>query len=376
MKKIAFITTARSEYNASRWVIKAIHDDPELELKILAGGTHYSPIHGYSCEEIYKNYDYNTVIQCVHAEIDWNISFDNITQLSETINWFFEINKPDLCIINGDRIELMPIVVLASIHGIPIAHIGGGDITDGSIDNETRYAISRYAHLHFVSDDTAAKNLIKSGEESWRVCVTGQCGLENIIRTEKLSLEETSKAIGLDLSTPTAVCIYYPSRELNISIREQIDCILDALHNAEQQTVFIYPCSEIGSNIIIQNIDEYCKTHDNCKVFANLENQLFQSLLWYSCFMIGNSSSGVIEVPFLNKWTINIGNRQQGRYMQYNVLNCDYNKEQIIDTIEWCTDNFRDSLYSNDIEFPSKRIIQAIKENIDKPELLHKRILL
>lgn len=373
MKKIAFITTARSEYNASRWVIKAINDDPELELHLLVGGTHLYP--EFTSEEIKKDgYDFSTI--GTYVAHDYKLLIHCLEKMMGKMGYELRHNNYDLLIINGDRIELMPIVLAASIHGIPIAHIGGGDITEGSLDNETRYAISRYAHLHFVSDKQSADNLFKTGEENWRIHVVGQCGLENIIRTDKLSLEDTSKAIGLDLSVTTAVCIYYPSRELNISVQEQISCILDSLHDTDTQTVFIYPCSEIGSDIIRTEIDEYCKNHDNCKAFSNIENQLFQSLLWNCSFMIGNSSAGMIESPFINKYSINVGNRQNGRYVNDTVFMCDYAEYQITDAINYCIDNPLKSLNIEYMELPSQKIINAIKESIDNPQLLHKKILL
>lgn len=364
MKKIAFITTARSEYNASKWVIKAIDDDSELELLLFVGGIYWGWNDNYKIIPI-GNFDAN----------DKNFACLSLSIILKNMSIELEKYKPDLLIVNGDRIELMPIILTASIHGIPIAHIGGGDITDGSLDNETRYAISRYAHLHFVSDHRAAANLINSGEEPWRVCVAGQCGLENIIRTEKLSLEATSEAVGLDLSLSTAVCIYYPSREINVSVEEQIGCILNALDDKNMQTVFIYPCAEIGGDIIRSAIDEYCKIHNNCKAYPNFGNKLFQSLLWYSAFMIGNSSAGVIEAPFINKRSINVGSRQRGRNIPNMVFECYYSSKFIKECIEYCL-NVPIKPNITDIEFPSIKIVQAIKENISKYELLHKKILL
>lgn len=364
MKKIAWVTTQRSELNASRYVIKAIADDPEFELSLIAGWVPKGEI------DIPTYY-----IRCYDAKNPQTACFSLSHVLQDVSGALMEI-KPDMLILNGDRVELVPIVLAATVHSIPIAHIDGGQISQGSIDNLTRYAISRYAHLHLVGDEQSAKNLIQTGEESWRIHVVGQCGLENVIRTPKLSLEETSEAIGLDLSIPTALCIYYPSIEPGISVEEQIDCILEALNETKQQTVFVYPCEELGSDVIRSTIDDYCRAHNNCKAFVNLENTLFQSVLWYCRFMIGNSSAGMIEAPFLNKWTINVGSRQKGRFSANTVAECcDYNVRIIKNEIEFYNTHLPKH-YTTQIEFPSQKIVQIIKENINNPNLLYKKILL
>jgi len=372
MKKIAWVTTARSEYGASRWVIKAIQDDPDLELELWVGGTH---LDSNSYDEIIND-GYKVNVVGFYGAHDTGYSCYSLAASIKACSAEMIKNKPDMMIINGDRIELMAYVLAATIHGIPIAHIGGGEITDGSIDNETRYAISRYAHLHLVSDDQAAANLIRSGEEPFRVRVVGQCGLENMVRTEKLSLEETSQRIGLDLSLPTALCIYYPSREVNISIQGQIDCIIDTLNDIDMQTVFIYPCAEIGEGIVRDTIDEHCRTHDNCRAFTNLDNQLFQSLMQHSLFMIGNSSCGVIEYPFTGHKTINIGSRQGGRHCYPSVVDTEYSVDDIICSINHVMGPSTGGIMLPENYYPSQKIIQVIKANIGKSELLHKKILL
>lgn len=356
MKKIAWVTTQRSEFNASRYVIKAIDDDPELELIMLEAGLNFLEYDAHS-----KDSAIRTLSQ---------IMFDMAYQL--------EYHKPDALIINGDRLELMPVVLAATLHGIPIAHIDGGQISQGSIDNLTRYAISRYAHLHLVGDEQAAKNLIQTGEESWRIHNVGQCGLENVARTPKLSLKETSKAIGLDLSIPTALCIYYPSIEPGISVAKQIYCILDALDETKQQTVFIYPCEEIGSDIIRGAIDYHCLSgdRDNCKSFANLENQLFQSLMHHSAFMIGNSSCGFLEYPFTGHRTINVGNRQGGRKQYPSIINSGYDVDKLVQHIKEALGPSNGGMVLPENFSPSQKIVQIIKNNIDNPNLLYKKILL
>lgn len=371
MKKIAFITTARSEFNASRWVIKAINDDPDFELQLLVGGTHWGKDNTY--KEIEKDHPAFWIGGYYNCDSPENACIS----MGETIanSDFFKYEKPDLVIINGDRLELMSFIIPAILYKIPICHIGGGEITEGSSDNENRYAISRFAHLHLVSCQESANNLIQSGEELDRVFVVGQCGLENIMKTKKLSLRETSRQIGLDLSQPTALCIYYPAREKDINVENQILKILFALDESKIQTVFVYPCAEIGSDIIRNFIDVYCKTHDNCKVLPHLENQLFQSILQHCSFMIGNSSAGVIEAPFLNKWSINVGNRQSGRIKNDLVFNVSYHPLELKHRIKWCTENSK-PLKQNQIEYPSKKIVQIIKEYINRPDLLYKKILL
>lgn len=367
MKKIAYVSTARSELNASRYVIKAIDEDPEFDFYLIAGGKDWITLEvDYPVYPI-GNYDAaNPKKSC--------FSLSDI--LRETSEVLMDI-KPDLLIIHGDRVELMQIVLAATIHSIKIAHIDGGQLSQGSIDNLTRYAISRFAHLHFVGDDQAVKNLIKTGEDPSRIFNVGQCGLENAVRTPKLSLEETSKAIGLDLSIPTALCIYYPSIEPGITLHRQIYNVLTALEQVKQQTIFIFPCQEIGSDVIIKAIEEHCRFNDNCKSFANLENQLFQSLMYYSAFMIGNSSCGFLEYPFaISRKTINVGTRQSGRKQYPSIINSGYDVAELVQHIKEALGPADGGMVLPENFSPSQKIVQIIKDNIDTPNLLYKKILL
>jgi UDP-hydrolysing UDP-N-acetyl-D-glucosamine 2-epimerase len=376
MKKIAWVTTQRSELNASRYVIQALRDDPEFDLSLITG---WIPKGEIDMPAYYiRNYDAR----------DFQTACFNLSHVLRDVSGALLDIKPDMLILNGDRVELVPIALAANLRDIPIALIGDGEITDGSRDNLYRYALSRFAHLHLVSDHYAAKNLIQSGEQPERVHIVGQCGLENVARTPKLSLEETSKAIGLDLSIPTALCIYYPSIEpkvnyqdkrcltvQSLSVEGQINPILSALDRINQQTVFVQPCAELESNTIINAINEYCWTHDNCKAFTNLENQLFQSLMQQSAFMIGNSSCGVIEYPFTGHRTINIGSRQSGRQHYPSVINTVYDVDELVQHIKEALGSADGGMVLPD-DLPSKRIVQVIKENIEDPNLLFKKILL
>lgn len=376
VKKIAYVSTARSDYNPSRQTLKAIHEDPEFELTVWAGGSHFSKDHGFTLEEIeHDKIDY----ECAgyFNAISLPETCHSITRTFEACFELMEINKPDLLLINGDRTELIPYIYAAFLYNVPIAHIGGGEITEGSLDNITRWVISRYAHLHLVSEDKYADNLRRAGEEPWRIHVVGHEGMENALKTEPYSLEDTSAYIGLDLNNPTGICIYYPSIE-DISIEEQIKAVLGGIEASEMQTVFILPCEEPGAEIINKAIKNYCEPRKHCRWFSNLNNKTFVSLMRYSACMIGNSSCGLLEYPVFGKPVINTGRRQNGRKEYDNTWNCRYKPDDIwlfLSVIKNNPGKFG-CLPSDELKIDtSAKVLQAIKQNINRPDLLHKKFI-
>jgi GDP/UDP-N,N'-diacetylbacillosamine 2-epimerase (hydrolysing) len=377
MKKIAFATTARSDYNASRYIIKAIENDLDLELQLLVGGSHVSHNLGYTVEEIVKDGYTGKYSGMICGNESKDIAYGIYNSIG-IVTDIFENDKPDLLIINGDRLELMSFIIPAVLYNIPIAHIGGGEITEGSRDNDTRYAISHYAHLHFVADQQCAENLYKQGIEKRRVFIVGWEGIENIRKTKQISNQKMKKRSGIDLSIPSILFIYYPSLENGLDTQKQIDLILNALDNLnlQIQIIFIYPCAEIEGDIIKKAINNYIDKRANCKAFSNLDNEVFVNLMRNCKFIIGNSSAGIIEMPSIPKWTINIGNRQKGRKHNIkSIINVGYSSRKITEAMDFALNNKVPENINQNFN-PSQKIIQAIKENIDRPDLFYKKFLL
>lgn len=377
MKKIAYVSTARSDYNPTRLILKTIQEDPEFELTIWAGGSHFDKAHGITIEEI-EHDKINYEVAGYFNSISLPETCHSITRTFEACSELMDMKKPDLLLVNGDRMEIIPYVYAAFLYNVPIAHIGGGEITEGSLDNVTRWVISRYAHLHLVSEEQYAENLRRAGEELWRIRVVGHEGMENVLKTEPYSLEETSARIMLDLNVPTAVCIYYPSIE-DITIEEQIKAVIGGIEASEMQMVFILPCEEPGAEIINKAIKEYCEPRKYCRCFSNLDSKTFISLMHYSVCMIGNSSCGLLEYPVFGKPVINIGRRQKGRKEYDNVLGCWYNPDNIWLFLLTVKNNpgKLDCLPGDKSEIAdtSAMIVKAIKQNIDRPDLLHKKFI-
>jgi len=332
--KIAVVTTSRSEYSSNRWIIKEIQSDEDLELRLFVGGTHLSSIFGQTYKEIEKD-----GIKDFY-KIEFTFGSDSPQALSKSVGvaiisvaQIFEKDRPDFLLINGDRYELYGFIIPAMMYGIPVGHIGGGEITEGAIDDQIRHSITKLSHLHFVSCKEYARNISLLGEEDWRIHVVGAEGLENIIRLNFYTQEELFKEIGLNLKKPTILVTYHPATaERNVSVEEQITCLLRALEKFKDlQIIFTAPGAEVGSEIIFKKIKQFVSQNsDRSKFFESLGGKLYLSILKNVKCIVGNSSSGIIEAPTLRIPTINIGNRQKGRVKAKSVIDVGYSTDEII----------------------------------------------
>lgn len=319
--KILSVTGIRSEYDILYPVFSAIHENKNFELNIVVTGAHLSPLHNMSIREI-RN-DGFTIVD----EIENLINSDSLSsrvkglgiQLEGLVQTVSRIN-PDLLLILGDREEAISTALVGSYMNIPIVHICGGDRVVGNVDDQIRHAVSKLSHLHFVSNSESYDRLIKMGEEEFRVCNVGNPGLDRIRSLPHLTLEQISKNLSINLleSQPLILLIQHVISTESESGEEQMLQTMTAIEEMGIQTVMSYPNSDPGSNQIIKTINQY-KHLNHLHVIENIPRLEFINIMRNASCMIGNSSAGIMEAPFLGLPVVNIGNRQKGRMHGENI---------------------------------------------------------
>jgi GDP/UDP-N,N'-diacetylbacillosamine 2-epimerase (hydrolysing) len=252
----------------------------------------------------------------------------------------FADQSPDLLLVLGDRIEMLCGPVAAMSYNIPVAHIHGGAVTEGAIDELVRHAITKMSHIHFVSCRKYADRLIQMGEEAWRVFNAGAPGLDRILTRKKLSKAEISARIGLDIEKDTLLVTYHPVTLEIQDVGVQVEALLAALESTEYQVVMTYPNVDVGNAVIIDRFYQFSEKHKNrVRLLKNAGTELYFALLDTVSAMVGNSSSGISEAPSFQLPVVNIGTRQTGKLRAPNVIDVGYSVEEIISGIQKAASN-------------------------------------
>ena len=330
-KTILAVTGIRSEYDILSSVFRSIDNHLELNLKLVVTGAHLSPIHNMSINNI-KN-DGFEIVDEIENLINSDTLSSRVKGLAIQMQSLIETVKrvdPDLLLVLGDREEAMSTAIIGSYMNIPIAHICGGDRVIGNVDDQIRHAVSKLSHIHFVSNEESYNRLIKMGEQPFRVFNTGNPGLDRIINTPHLSLEQVSKNINFNLKDeePFIILIQHVISTESQFAEEQIMETMIAIENMGIKTVMSYPNSDPGFNEIIKVINKYKKL-DHLKVIKNIPRLEFINLMRNASCMLGNSSAGIMESPLLKLPVVNIGNRQIGRLHADNVQFVKHNAREI-----------------------------------------------
>lgn len=378
--KIAVITGSRSEYGILSPIMKKIKSRPQLQLLTIVVGMHLSSEFGRTVREIEKDsFKIDAKINSIDSG-DTNV--DMVRHIGKGIIKtadVFKNLKPDIVILLGDRVDILAAAIAAAYMNIAIAHIHGGDVSGGGLDEPARHAITKFAHIHFAATKKSAQRLIKMGEEPWRVFVVGAPGLDSILNERLLSKENISKKYNLDLSKPILLVVQHPLTTQPDNAAQQMGETLKAIVELKYQTILIYPNADAGGRRMIQIIKKYQK-HSFIKTFKSIPHKDYLSLMKISNVMIGNSSSGIIESSSFKLPVVNIGTRQKGRERSTNVIDVNYNKGQILRAIKKalydkrfkkqvknCKNSYGDG-------HASDRIIKVLSEiRIDK-KLLQKRM--
>jgi len=314
-KKIAVVTGSRAEYGILKPLLEKIKKSPRLELNLIVTGMHLLKKYGMTINEIKKD-GFSKIYKIpMYVENESKVGY-HANSLSSGIEGFttlFSRNKPDILVVFGDRLEPLAATLAASTFHIPIAHIHGGDKTEsGHIDESIRNAISQFAHIHFTATKKHKERLVKMGQDSWRVHQVGALGLDSIVEKKLISKKDLFNRLKIKSSKKTAVCIFHPVESEIGKLGIQMNLILKTLRDFDLQSVILYPNNDDGSKEIISVIKKYEK-EKKFKIFNNLSHLDFISLIKHSDVLIGNSSSGFIEAPFLGTPVINVLPRNKGR---------------------------------------------------------------
>ena len=371
MRKICVITGTRAEFGLLRPLIELIANDKELQLQLIATGMHLSPEFGYTLNEIT---DAGFVVD---KKVECLLSSDSSIGVSKTIalavsgfaDALTELT-PDLVVVLGDRTEILGAVIATAMANIPIAHLHGGETTEGAYDEAIRHSITKFSHLHFTSTEAYRKRVIQLGEHPDTVFNVGAIGLDAIKKLPLLDKASFEQTIGFKLKERNILITYHPvtlEKEAPIKTFENILTALDEL--TDTALIFTHANSDKNGRIINKMITEYVSNHkDKAVEFKSLGQLRYLSALQYVDFVIGNSSSGILEVPAFYIPTINIGDRQKGRICNESVINSNNSLEDIKKSITFVLDKtFREKIQQQELLYgngtAAGKILQIIKEH-------------
>lgn len=367
MKKVCIVTAARSEYGLLRWTIDGVQKNPKLELQLVVTGAHLMAEHGYTLKCIEED-GYP-----IAAKVEMGLNSDTKEAIVESMGRCslgfakaLSSLKPDIVVVLGDRYELLPICSAALVMNIPIAHISGGDVTIGAIDNEVRNAVTMMATLHFPGVDDSAKNIIRMRNSSENVWCVGEPGLDNFRRSSLMSRKELSENIGIPTSNKWILVTLHPetneSLEYNMKMANNIIELTESIEDAS--IVISKANADFGGSQINEYWEQISKANpEKYHLYPSLGQIRYLSYM-NECFaVIGNSSSGIVEAPCLGSWVINIGNRQTGRHICKNVYQVENNITDIRkawNAIESNKEKIIDSFYGDGCT--SEKIVKHIEE--------------
>lgn len=330
MKKVCVVTGTRAEYGLLYWLLKEISADDELKLQIIVTGMHLSPEFGLTYKEIEKEFKINKKIEILLSS-DTSIGISKSMGLAQiSFAEAYEELKPDIAIVLGDRYEIFSAASAAMIARIPIAHLHGGETTEGAFDEAIRHSITKMSHLHFTATDDYRNRVIQLGEDPKRVFNVGAMGIENIKRLKLLSKSQLEKAIDFKLNKKNLIVTFHPVTLEDHTAKIQFKELLGALDELKDTNViFTKANSDTDGRIINEMIDEYVSKNSNTTAFASMGALRYLSALRFVDGVVGNSSSGLLEAPSFKIGTINIGDRQKGRIKAQSVIDCEPIKEDI-----------------------------------------------
>ena len=331
-RRILVLTGKRGGYGAMKPMLDLLDRDPYFDLQLVVTDQHVNPRFGRTVQEIEPDFT-------VAASIDMEQQDGSATGRAAAVGRcavkmisVLENLSPHLCLLYGDRGEVLATAMTATILGLPIAHLQGGDVS-GSLDDNMRHAITKLSHLHFASTAASAERIRRMGEEDWRIHVVGDSHVDPIVAGEFSDPETVSAELNLDIGEPIIVVLQHSETTAPDQSHVQMVETLEAVRATGLQTVVVYPCSDQGYEGIVRAIDELAHS-PQFRAQVNLEAPLFRGLLNVASVMVGNSSAGLIETPYFCIPAINIGRRQTGRLHAENVLHVDHDRTAILAAIE------------------------------------------
>lgn len=375
--KINIISGSRAEFDLLKNLILELKKNRYFNLEFFVTGSHLSKLFGKTIDYI----KFNKIK--IDKRVFINVNKDSISSISQSFSLgvkkfssIFLKSKPDMVLVLGDRYEIFSCVIAATINKVPIAHIHGGERSEGSMDEGIRHSITKLSHIHFVSTSEYKQRVIQLGENKKNIYNVGSLGVEAIKKTKLLNKIELQKLLKLVFLKKILLVSYHPETLSKNIEKKNINNLLNVLNRLKDYTIiFTMPNADIGFKFIYHQIKNFVRKNNNSFLFKSLGHQKYFSLCKLIDLYIGNSSSGVIEIPSFNKPSINLGNRQLGRLKPKSVLNCDYKKENLIKKIKYATSqSFKNKIHNLKNPYYKKSTAKNIVKILKK--INYKKILI
>ena len=324
-RKICIITGTRAEYGLLRWVMQGVKEDPELTLQLIATGMHLSPEFGLTYKAIEQD-----GFQ-IDRKVEMLTSSDTAVGIAKSMGLgmigfadaLHEL-QPDLIVVLGDRFEILSAVSAALVARIPVAHLHGGETTEGAFDEALRHSITKMSHLHFVANEPYRQRVIQLGEQPDRVFLVGGLGIDNIKRLQLLDRTALEASLDFELGVKNLLITFHPVTLETATAASQMQELLTVLAQLKDtQLIFTLPNADTDGRTLIEMVQNFVKQHTNARAYTSLGQLRYLSCIAQVDGVLGNSSSGLAEVPSFKKGTINIGDRQRGRLQAESVINCE-----------------------------------------------------
>ncbi len=346
MRNVGLVTAARSDFGIYRPVIQKIEGEPDLDLQLFVTGMHLSEEFGMTVGEIERDG------YVITDRVPMLLSSDSPEGIAESMGQgtigfarSFGQARPDILVVLGDRFEMMSAVTAAMPFAMPVAHIHGGESTEGLIDEAIRHSITKMSHLHFTATEAYRDRVIQMGEEPWRVTVSGAPGLDNLNEFSPLDKKELENLLGLILDPAPLLVTFHPVTLEYEDTEYHITQLLEALDRLKIPVVFTFPNADTSGRVIIRAVEQYTTRRDDAIVLPSLGTRVYFSLMGYALAMVGNSSSGIIEAASFGLPVVNIGSRQAGRHRGANVMDSGYETDSILKAVAMVTEEaFRKSI--------------------------------
>jgi GDP/UDP-N,N'-diacetylbacillosamine 2-epimerase (hydrolysing) len=378
-RKICVVTGTRAEYGLLRWIIQGISESPDLELQLIATGMHLSGEFGLTYQAIEAD-GFR-----IDRKVDMLLSSNSAVGIAKSVGvgmiGFADALadlQPDVLLVLGDRFEIIPAVICALVAAIPVAHLHGGELTEGAFDESIRHAITKMAHLHFVAAEEYRLRVVQLGEQPNRVFLVGGTGIDSIKRLELLSRDQLQDALGVTFRKRNLLITFHPVTLDTADPGEQMQELLAAVADLRDTTLILtMPNADTGSRVIKDILEDFVRLHPNAYVFDSLGQLRYLSCLKQVDAVVGNSSSGLTEAPSFKKGTINIGDRQKGRLQAQTVINCQPTRASISSAIKTLySDEFQRSLAAARNPYgdggASERVVNVLR-SVDLKDITKKK---
>jgi len=335
MRRIAIVTTSRADYGIYRPLLKRLKADPDVDLQLVVGGMHLRPEYGNTVAEIEDDG------MPIAAKLDFMDTDDSGAGVAKVMGRAtvafaeaFERIEPEIVAVLGDRYEMHAAAVAAQPFAIPIAHLHGGELTLGAMDDNLRHSITKLSHLHFVSTETYGRRVRQLGEEAWRIVVSGAMGLDALDDADIAGREELEEAVGMGFDTPPLLVTYHPATRQTGDVKTQTAGLFAALEQMGLPCVFTAPNADEGGRQLRDLIETFIAAHENARLVDNLGTRRYFGLMRIAAAMVGNSSSGIIEAASFKLPVVNIGTRQEGRVRGVNVVDTSEDQRAIASALD------------------------------------------